>query len=460
MRLILALTLICLGGCRFLRPRPDDEARGERDVKQTAARAEAQPDPDEIDGPHTVLLLVVDTLRADRMSLCGYERPTTPWLKRYVEQHEGRVAWTCDAAAPGTWTLPSHASYFTGLWPTEHHLMLKAVPLRDDVTTLAETFKERGFQTALVSANPTLSPSANITQGFDVVVRGRSLIDLREREFPKRLRQVLRDLDPERPLFLVANLIDVHDPYPAIPAGVSWLPEQDEIPLLVDTKKPELMAVRYMRGQIPADQADRWLARVRDGYDYGVSLADQNVGAVLRTLKDEGFADAGLRFVITSDHGEHQGEHGMVRHNGIPYQPVSRVPLLFRDDTLAQQPVLTGPVSAIVTYNLLLDGRLPDPMPLPVAVSMDDAHDEPWREPGVAVWTPDHRKLVWRAGESVAFDLKADPLEQNPLPIGAEPLAAELERAVQQMQATEVKVRGENRSKDMAKELAELGYVE
>ena len=126
-----------------------------------------------------VIFVVLDTVRADRTSLCGYEHPTTPTLEKLVELG---ASYACDSHAPSTWTLPSHASFFTGRELTEHlsgagggtrNMTWGSVtPLDDRWPTLAEEMTDRGYQTLFLSANPVVSERMGLTRGFDFAVSG------------------------------------------------------------------------------------------------------------------------------------------------------------------------------------------------------------------------------------------------------------------------------------------------
>jgi hypothetical protein len=394
------------------------------------------------------------------MSLCGYDRPTTPRLQAWVEGLGDKVAWTCQGHPPGTWTLPSHASYFTGVAPLEHSALLRSHPVPESQVTLAEEFAARGWQTAIFSANPVLSPAAGLLQGFEHVLRAPDLDAFRGKDALGKFEELLAQLDPKKPLFLVVNLIDAHDPYPRVPRGVDWVAEQDPVGLLVDPGRDGLPAVRFMDGVLPPREAKAYVQKLTDGYDWGVHEADETLIKVIRRLREGGFSSRGQRLVITSDHGEHLGEHGLVRHNGVPYDPVARVPLLVRDDTRDKQVKLDGPLSTLVVWSLLRTGDLPGPLPPVTTVSTDDRHDKPWRDAGVALWIGEHEKLVWRAGTTVRYDLAQDPQELTPLPADDHPRVGEVTALVEQLHATEERLRSQKKSRAMAKELEELGYVD
>jgi len=149
-----------------------------------------------------------------------------------------------------------------------------------------------------------------------------------------------------------------------------------------------------------------------------------------------------------------------VRHNGVPYDPVARVPLVVRDDTRKEQVKLVGPISTMVVWSLLRSGDLPGELPPVTTVSTDDRADKPWRDAGVALWTREHEKLMWRRGAIVRYDLAQDPLELTPLPAEDHPRAADVAALAEELLQTEELLRSQKKSRAMAEELKELGYFE
>ena len=111
-----------------------------------------------------VLWVVWDTARADHMSLYGYPRPTTPFVDRWAK--DARVFDDCMSAS--CWTVPSHASMFTGLLPAEHGAMHGNEYLDDGLETVAETLQRAGYQTFAWAANPHVSVEENFLQNFEI----------------------------------------------------------------------------------------------------------------------------------------------------------------------------------------------------------------------------------------------------------------------------------------------------
>jgi len=125
-----------------------------------------QTDGPETDGPGTdpgnVLFVVMDTVRKSHCSVYGYDRPTTPSLEAFAEE----ATVFEEAVAPAPWTLPVHASLFTGLYPTQHGATQEN-PYLDDATTLAESLSAAGYASSCYSSNAWITPYTNLTDGFD-----------------------------------------------------------------------------------------------------------------------------------------------------------------------------------------------------------------------------------------------------------------------------------------------------
>ena len=189
--------------------------------------------------PQNVFLIVMDTLRADRTTLCDYDRPTTPTLKRLASKG---AAFSCEAISPGSWTLPAHASLFTGLETHEHHahsitsgvksfagtshqsrILKRAHP------TLAEHFSKEGYQTLAVSANPVVNGQMGLMRGFHTTHLAKSFGDFHGDNLIENLNEALSKTNPRKPLFLFLNIADAHMPWPSIEGDHKWLEETTAI---------------------------------------------------------------------------------------------------------------------------------------------------------------------------------------------------------------------------------------
>jgi len=422
---------------------------------------EPEPEPvvENID-PHTVLFVVLDTVRSENLNLCGYDRPNTPMLNRLRDQ--GAV-FTCDAHSPSFWTLPSHVSYFTGLPVAEHGALKWGNSLPDDVPTLAEQMAERGYRTAMVAANPLFNKVTGMQRGFEMahVQKGAG----GGKQAIKGVRRVLKNVGPDEKLFLFVNIFDAHDPYPAIPEGVGWVDAQEELNLGTKNKgredgaanpyKPLQVYTDFVEGKMNAEDEAELKRKVRNGYDYGIYQADKILSGVLSALIENNRAES-YRLIVTSDHGEFLGEHQQLRHHCCTNEVVTRVPLMFSDSTLEVQPDLSGNLSAMVAYNLVKDGRLPTDAGTPTAIGSNPGRD--YAE--VAMWATATEKVV-AGGELRKYDLAADPGELAPMPIGGHPLGdvvTDLSNDLTEKYFSEDEVDPDD--PEMAKLLEQMGYVD
>jgi len=281
--------------------------------------------------PPNVLLIVLDTLRADRLSLYGYDRQTSPRIDAWARER-GVVFANTVAQAP--WTLPSHLSLFTGL-DTITHSANTGDPAAPALVTLAETLRDRGFATLAVTGGGYLAAEYEIMQGFDRV----------DYFYEPRLhpREAGNDLDhgmetalawldsaADRPFFLLLHTYEIHAPYPAREPYFTHLRGQPYVgaPPLVTTSpiEPALKEGFLFRSeiveQIPGEPTTyvaikpERLPLVQDLYDSSVARADAEVGRLLDRLTELGL-DRETVVVLLSDHGEMLGEEGWGGHFGL-----------------------------------------------------------------------------------------------------------------------------------------------
>lgn len=411
------------------------------------------------DEPSLVVLVILDTVRADHTSMCGYERPTTPFLAGLAEH---ATAWSCRAYSPSSWTLPSHATFFTGAPPTEHGVLAPGVELASSYETLAEHFRDRGYQTLLLSANPTLGvPAPGLTQGFERTVIASRLISSLRGRFKEVVGEELDRLDGFAPLLLVVNLFDAHDPYPPIPRGLDWVPPQAPVNFHPWDLKPTNPYVQFVTGTMTGPQKERWTHRVVNGYDHGIRVEDRHLAMLFELLDAKGWLERRRRIAIVSDHGEYVGERDLLRHGSGTYEPVTRVPLVWIDSMATAPLTLPEPVSAAVVHGLLRDGALPDPLPPPVAVSTGIPNSVKPSWDSVSAWGPSTSKLMWLEGKTYHFDLDADPEERLATrPPEDHPRAELLRTRVEALQAGKEAVATRAVTPEVQQALEALGYVE
>lgn len=303
-----------------------------------------------------IVLVVMDTVRADHLSVYGYRRETTPWLKELARESTLYER----AMAPANFTLPSHASLFTGLYARTHGALLfppgssNGLPLDGKFETLAEILRREGYRTLAAVANAAfLRRDYGMTQGFE-------LFDVREpvpcvsltarhglrpavrralgalvptERLDERLRDAaaitkdaitLTEASAGAPFFLFLNYMDAHEPYAPPPPFDTLFTEKRSRLTYRDYLR---MTNEVVSGKRPITKEEReeFMAR----YDGGIAYIDSELRRLAAHLRMQGVWDKTI-FVVTSDHGESFGEHDFVGHAQSLYQPELHVPLLVR----------------------------------------------------------------------------------------------------------------------------------
>jgi arylsulfatase A-like enzyme len=264
-----------------------------------------------------LLLVTIDTLRADHCSVYGYGLPTTPRLERLA-----REGVRFDAAyAPMPSTGPSHASLFSSLHPLRHGVVANGYVLGPEHAVLAETLRGTGYRTAAVIGAYPLKSRFGYGRGFesydeafareDASVlstrwEGHPLDEPYDRRATAVTRRALewlgRRQGPE-PFLLWLHYFDPHSPY----------------------DPPEPFRSRFAPGEASASE----LARTVAGYDGEIAFADEHLGRVVDALDAAGLGETTL-VVVTGDHGEGLNSHGIREHGEEIYEEAVRVPLILR----------------------------------------------------------------------------------------------------------------------------------
>jgi arylsulfatase A-like enzyme len=292
-------------------------------------------------GAPNVVLVIIDTLRADHLSVYGYHRPTSPQIDRLASQ--GTLFDL--AISPSSWTLASHASMMTGTYAHVHHTDTVKRELPPRLPTLGSVLEQEGYRTAAFSANTFFfsrrhgfgkgfihfgdffqSPAEALAQVHYIAAADRFLIRRHWREnFLGRQtaadinRAALHWIDAgHHPFFLALNYLDVHDPYKATQ------PWRHRFSKRLDPGGRVDISENMIPHLTPAQMQDEINA-----YDGGIAYADDQLGKLIDALARRGLL-ANTLLVVTSDHGEAFGEHGLVAHANALYFPLIHVPLLFR----------------------------------------------------------------------------------------------------------------------------------
>jgi arylsulfatase A-like enzyme len=263
-----------------------------------------------------VLLVTVDSLRADHLSCYGYARSTSPNLSRLAAG--GALFETVIAQAP--WTLPSLASLHTSRLPAEVGAIHNDGRLAEPAITTAELFRAAGYATAAFTAGKYTEASRGFDQGFDVyenLDRAHLAAEL------NRLALEWLDRTGKRPFFLWIHYFDVHADYSA-PAP--WNRLFDGTP-----PAPEVARIgnlmRVINGNATLGPGD--LERIVTSYDREIAYADAMLGELWRGIERRGLA-ASTALAFGADHGEGFMEHGLLLHTLAVYDELVRVPLVLR----------------------------------------------------------------------------------------------------------------------------------
>ncbi len=272
-----------------------------------------------------IILLSIDTLRADHMSIYGYERRTTPEIDSWFS--EGRVfehAYTTESSTPA-----AMLSCLTGLLPYKHGVRLFYQKVENHVVTVADYLRVAGYQTAAIVSNSVLAAEAiGLDTRFDYfddyVDEKEARRDVFERRAARTTDAALKWLDLERredqPMFLWVHYIDPHGPYQPPPEGAPANFQHSESIEIDMERVPE-----YIREPGHTDGQE-----YVDLYDEEIAYMDQEVSRFLEGYQQAGLLDDSL-IVFVADHGESMMDHELwFRHGHDVYQEVTRIPLLMR----------------------------------------------------------------------------------------------------------------------------------
>ncbi len=272
--------------------------------------------------PDRVVLVTIDTLRADHVSAWGHPIPTTPFLDRLAG--EG-VAFRRTYAQSAT-TKPSHSTMFTSLYPMQHGVQNNSLVLDDEFTTLAESFAAAGYRTAaFVSTDAPLG--GNVNQGFelwnqyeaDLSVEGGRKQYRSAEETVDEASAWLSSVGPDEPFFLWIHVYDPHKPMQP--------PEKEvqDVTLMVERDRDRYVQDLLARG-VPADRPAGLEASIL--YDAEILYVDRQLERVHALMQERGLLDGAL-WVLTSDHGQGLGAHDWYGHSKQIYNAQLWVPLVF-----------------------------------------------------------------------------------------------------------------------------------
>jgi arylsulfatase A-like enzyme len=368
-----------------------------------------------------VLLVLVDTVRADHLGCYGYPLPTSP----FIDVLARRGVLFERATSPASQTVPATLSLLSGVYPQRHgnqyypqtgSVRLPAAGARPkappELPLLAEHLAQRGYRTGAVVGNPWLRPEYGFARGFEryehLPVARRSRI--RAQQVNEVARAILGDWRRER-FLLYLHYMDAHGPYiPGERFRAAFAPSEPGQGV-------------YRNGPAP-DVSPQDLAHTRGLYDASIRELDEALAELWAYVGDLGIADDTL-LVLVSDHGEEFHEHGGLGHGFTLYQEMLAVPFLLVHPALAPRR-LPEPVTTLDLLPTLLALVAGESIPGVDGVSLAPALlGEPSSAAGDRVLLAelgfskaarrgDH-KMIRSPGHVQAFDLAADPAERQPL---------------------------------------------
>jgi arylsulfatase A-like enzyme len=318
--------------------------------------------------PPNIILLVMDSVRVTNLSCYGYERPTTPNIDTLAAQS------TLYAISVSCWTLPVHASLFTGLYPLNHGVTVSKDALPDGFPTLARRLKEVGYQTACFSNNAYISSATGLDQGFGTVediwriTRPRGIERtkmsrlikrlerrgtwtkpivrllrhaMRVRSFMKhrpnqkdsgarltneKIQAWLREAQgSDAPFFIFVNYMECHERYsPPHPYHRRFMPAKFS-PWRVAQVSPNKDEVLFGSSKRRTED----LEIMRALYDGALNYLDEKIAELVRSIESLGMLDDTV-VIVTSDHGDSLGEHNHLGHRIALYEQLVHVPLIVR----------------------------------------------------------------------------------------------------------------------------------
>lgn len=431
-----------------------------------------------------LVLIVIDTLRADHLESYGYARATSPHLAAWAAS--GRVYERALATSP--WTLPSVASILTGHLPSRHRAgevplvdgrkpglvsdPSELAPLAADVTTLAESLQGAGYSTGAVVTNTFLGESYGLHRGFDHYDYAPAFAR-RSRSARQAVDAALAWVDAQagRPFFLMVHLFDPHLGYDAPPPFRGRFTREFEGGRY---SAPFLGEKGLGLGLVPLEERDRDF--VRAAYDEEVAWVDSQVERLRAGLADRGLLDGSL-VVLTSDHGEEFFEHGGFEHGQSMFLEVLHVPLIFWGPGVVAGRESAWVSVADVTPTVREAFALPSPnsegrslwgnLTRGAALENIPVYAESNlygpRQRTVVHW-PDKLTRILELDLTLLFDLSQDPGEQQSvsdrMPERAGRLAARLEEALDEARADSTSAGGVVLDADAEASLRSLGYVE
>ncbi|MCD4702466.1 MAG: sulfatase [Candidatus Aegiribacteria sp.] len=379
---------------------------------------------DDTDTGMNVLLIIIDTLRADHLGFWGYERDITPSLDSLALSG---TAWM-EMQAQSSWTLPSVASILTGLSPREHGAGIsygRMYGMATSIPNLQGILHSNGWQTCAIFNVIFLNENFGFHRGFDHFdCRG-----VAENTGCRRADQTvddalewLNDLDAETSFFMVLHFYDPHIPYDPPPPYDTLYADPSYTAFLDGQQQLNVMNAVNRDGD---EIDDEGLNNLIDLYDGEIAFTDAQIGRLLCEIRNKELADSTL-VIVVADHGEEFLEHSGIEHGRTLYQEVTHVPMILSGPGVTAGRAIDVPAAHIdILPTILSHLQLAVPEGLTgrnlLAAEYSEldipASNLLWSEYPQASIRRDDLKIIWNAdGSGIEYyDLAQDPREQAPL---------------------------------------------
>ena len=416
----------------------------------------AAPAASDLTAAPSFVVAVLDTVRRDHTSAYGYDRDTTPNLARLA----ARGIRFDRAYTTGCWSLPSHASLFTGLFTSRHGAHNERLALDERHPTLAELLAQRGYETANFTANAWIGPGTGMSRGFqrsheswrryhlDLMLLAKRVYfalfapdrDKGGSDLVIGIRRWLAQRDPARPYLLFVNVFEAHAPYQYVPREFRRRFADPDLSL----QALEALGTRVCTATQNGNRLSEGDAAAGvDLLDGAIAAADSVLGEILDLVGDEPLV------WVVADHGELFGEHTLFGHSNTLYEPLIHIPMVMAGGTLPKGLVVDDIVSLVDIMPTLLamagvEAPEVDGMDLrPVIAGGGDGEFRqvraeqfrPTAMMGARGWPQHHpdevdylfarkqavvgrnqKRIVAEDASDVGYDLIADPGEEQPFP--------------------------------------------
>ena len=363
-----------------------------------------------------VILISIDTLRADHLGCYGYEKNTTPNID---ELSKDSVLFK-ETIAQTSSTLPSHASIFTSLIPSHHGAFFSMkTPMPQEIVTMAEILKGNNYITISYNGGGQIAAEFGLNQGFDLYDSWPSK-DIINETFIKKVNSAINWIknNPGEKFFLFLHTYETHHPYTPKKEYLDLFEEDYSGNLPMDTSKTLLKKINQK--EIKINEEDK--KHIISTYDAEIYSMDKAFGILVDFLKKENLYNNTI-IIFTSDHGEEFGEHGMMGwHGHALYDEQLKVPLIikFPDSKYASRIIGEQTRSIDILPTLL------DILDIPASETFEGVSLISWlkRKKNKEIFAvsqqdnsgPAHpttiRTKKWKLYDSRLFNLKLDPLEK------------------------------------------------